>query len=128
MVVFDGCSSPGSDEPPAFHDFIQVINADLKNLGFEVKMAKLEHDGSEWVGLANTISDDAMKKAPGLGLAELEFFSGCVRERGKRERGRGKRKERERERKEEREREREGEERFVINYTLLKLLKWGNCL
>ena len=95
MVVFDGCSSPGSDEPPAFHDFIQVINADLKNLGFEVKMAKLEHDGSEWVGLANTISDDAMKKAPGLGLAELEFFSGCVRERGKRER---EIKERERER------------------------------
>ena len=112
-------SSPGSDEPPAFHDFIQVINADLKDLGFEVKMAKLEHDGSEWVGLANTISDDAMKKAPGLGLAELEFFSGCVRERGKRERG------------EERERERGGrkrKERFVINYTLLKLLKWGNCL
>ena len=112
-------SSPGSDEPPAFHDFIQVINADLKDLGFEVKMAKLEHDGSEWVGLANTISDDAMKKAPGLGLAELEFFSGCVRERGKRERGGGKR---------EREGGRKRKERFVINYTLLKLLKWGNCL
>ena len=103
MVVFDGCFSPGSDEPPAFHDFIQVINVDLKNLGFEVKMAKLEHDGSEWVGLANTISDDAMKKAPGLGLAELEFFSDCVRERGKRERER-EMKEREREREEGRKR------------------------
>ena len=42
----------------------------------------MEHNGSEWVGFANTSSTgggDVVQKASGLGLVELEFFRTCVR-------------------------------------------------
>ncbi|XP_003386908.2 PREDICTED: non-structural maintenance of chromosomes element 1 homolog [Amphimedon queenslandica] len=72
-----------SGEGPLFTEFVQTINAKLESLGFKIGMSKVEHDGSEWVGFANTSSTgggDVIQKASGLGLAELEFFRTCLQQ------------------------------------------------
>lgn len=64
-----------------FHEFVRVINNQLEPLGFKISMGRLEHDGSEWVGLVNSISDSAAKKgSSNLMLVDLEFFRHCVRD------------------------------------------------
>ena len=46
----------------------------------KIAQAKLEEDGSEWVGLVNTVQDAAAKKASGLTVAQQEYFKCIVSE------------------------------------------------
>ena len=57
-----------------------MVNEALDSLGIKVAMGRMEKDGSEWVGLVNTVSDAAAKKATLMSLPSLEYFRNCVSE------------------------------------------------
>lgn len=59
-------------------DTIVDINGRLEPLGLKIQSSKMEHDGSEWIGLVNTIKDDVVRKTTQLSLAQLEFFKNVV--------------------------------------------------
>lgn len=71
---------PCTVSPPemSLMDTIVNINTTLKPLGMKIQSGKAEHDGSEWIGIVNTLKDEVVKKSTQLGLAQLEFFKNIV--------------------------------------------------
>ena len=59
-------------------EFLAPVNKSLEPLGMKIAQGRLEHDGTEWVGLVNTVQDAAAKRASGLTLAQQEYFKRLV--------------------------------------------------
>ena len=59
-------------------EFLVSINKSLEPLGMKITRGRLEQDGTEWVGLVNTVPDAAARRASKLSMAHQEYFKHVV--------------------------------------------------
>lgn len=66
------------EQAAPLHEYVAAINKAMEPLGMKVSLGKKEQDGSEWLGLVNTVRDAAAKKATSFSPVELEYFKKIV--------------------------------------------------